>query len=78
MHRFVALLLALAMSACVAFAQSPSRGLEVQIAGMALLDEWREEASDAHDYLAVYATLTNWHNETIQLESSLRAELRYA
>ena len=53
-------------------------GLQVDVTGMELLDEYQGQTDLTHVYLAVYASLTNWHTQTVRLADALGAELTYA
>ena len=79
MKKLLICLLALMLAAFPALAMDvATAGLQVDVTGMELLDEYQGQTDLTHVYLAVYASLTNWHTQTVCLADALGAELTYA
>ena len=79
MKKLLICLLALMLAAFPALAMDvATAGLQVDVTGMELLDEYQGQTDLTHVYLAVYASLTNWHTQTVRLADALGAELTYA
>ena len=79
MKKLLICLLALVLAAAPALAMDvATAGLQVDVTGMELLDEYQGQTDLTHVYLAVYASLTNWHTQTVRLADALGAELTYA
>ena len=79
MKKLLICLLALLLAAIPALAMyAATAGLQVDVTGMELLDEYQGQTDLTHVYLAVYASLTNWHTQTVRLADALGAELTYA
>ena len=79
MKKLFICLLALLLAAVPALAMDvATAGLQVDVTGMEILDEYQGQTDLTHVYLAVYASLTNWHTQTVRLADALGAELTYA
>ena len=79
MKKLLICLLALMLAAFPALAMDvATAGLQVDVTGMELLDEYQGQTDLTHVYLAVYTSLTNWHTQTVRLADALGAELTYA
>ena len=79
MKKLLICLLALMLAAFPALAMDvATAGLQVDVTGMELIDEYQGQTDLTHVYLAVYASLTNWHTQTVRLADALGAELTYA
>ena len=79
MKKLLICLLALLLAAFPALAMyAATAGLQVDVTGMELLDEYQGQTDLTHVYLAVYTSLTNWHTQTVRLADALGAELTYA
>ena len=52
-------------------------GLEAQIGANTVLREWKGETSDAHVWVAVDCTLTNWTLDKVRIADSMKATLIY-
>ena len=79
MKKLLICLLALMLAAFPALAMDvATAGLQVDVTGMELLDEYQGQTDLTHVYLAVYTSLTNRHTQTVRLADALGAELTYA
>ena len=79
MKKLLICLLALVLAAAPALAMDvATAGLQVDVTGMELLDEYQGQTDLTHVYLAVYTSLTNWNPRTVRLADALGAELTYA
>ena len=78
MKKLLICLLALLLAAFPALAMyAATAGLQVDVTGMELLDEYQGQTDLTHVYLAVYTSLTNWNPRTVRLADALGAELTY-
>ena len=78
MKKLLICLLALMLAAFPALAMDvATAGLQVDVTGMELLDEYQGQTDLTHVYLAVYTSLTNWNPRTVRLADALGAELTY-
>ena len=78
MKKLLICLLALMLAAVPALAMDvATAGLQVDVTGMEILDEYQGQTDLTHVYLAVYASLTNWNPRTVRLADALGAELTY-